>query len=83
MKKLSIIAITLLSILMFVGCGSGGGSTGTPTSTICGGDSAVNLTAGTTLSTSTGTCSPNIVIKIDGSWDVTNTGTSTDCCSYN
>ena len=82
MKKVSIIAITLLSTILFIGCGSGG-STQTSTNKICGGDSVVNLTAGTTLSSSTGTCAPNIIINIDGTWDVTNTGTSTDCCSYN
>jgi hypothetical protein len=83
MKKISIFTITLLTTLFFSGCGGDGTSAGTTAALIKSGETQ-NLSAGTTISTYSGTCTTSIVVQLDGTWDVTNTSTdSNDICQYN
>jgi len=83
MKKISISIVTLLATFFLNGCGSDSGSSSKSSSTIGAGETKT-LAAGTTISTYSGTCAPNIVVNIDGTWTVTNpSNTSSDICKYN
>lgn len=84
MKKISIITLTLLSTLFFSGCGSDGSGNNTASVNTIGAGETKILAAGTTISTYSGTCAPNIVVNTDGSWTVTNpSSTSGNICQYN
>lgn len=83
MKQILIFIGSLLT-LIFIGCGSGGGYVSSDSAnTIAAGETVSNLPAGTTITTYSGTCSPNIVVNTDGTWNVTNASTDDGVCQYN
>jgi hypothetical protein len=78
MKRVYKYSMALILGITLSGCGEDGTTTQSSVTTIAEGET-VTLSAGASISTYSGTCSPSITIQNDGSWLVTNTSTNGVC----